>query len=173
MAGRPRTRQRLQLAEAQVENLAQEHIDRVQRIHLNLIKRGIDPQEIDADAPGAAVMLAEYSPDLPLAIVRLAGSGQPLEVIRDTLGFSEAQQRDWSDQYVDFAGAISRARAREEAFWYRQLNTAAASGDRTSLTSIQALITKKFMAEQHQGDAQQLVHVFIGKPLEQRVDDDA
>lgn len=172
MAGRPKTRQRLQLAEAQVENLAQEHIDRLQRIHTNLVKRGIDPKEVDAEAPGAAVMLTDYSPDLPLAIVRLAGSGQPLEVIRDVLGFSEAQQRDWANSYVDFAGAISRARAREEAFWYRQLGTAAASGDRTSLTSIQALITKKFISEQALGDASDLVHVHIGKPLEKRVASD-
>lgn len=169
MAGRPKTRQRAQLAEAAVENQAQAHMERLQRIHVNLVRKGIDPKEIDTDAPASATTLEAYAPELPLSVLRLAGAGQALEEIRDTLGFTEAQQRAWSEQYADFAAAISRARAREEAFWYRQMHTAAASGDRTSVTSIQSLISKKFLSEAALGDAVDLVHVVVGARLDKPV----
>lgn len=172
MAGRPLTRQRAQLAEAAVENQAQAHLERIQRIHTALAKRGIDPAEIDTSAPPATPPMTEYTPDLPMAVLRLAGAGQAIEEIRDTLGFSEAQQQAWAHSYVDMASAISRARAREEAFWLRQMRVAAESGDRTSVTSIQSLISKRFMDTVTLGNAADLVVVHIGARLDQRVSED-
>ena len=171
MAGRPRTRERLLSAEAAVQDQAKDYDARLQRIHTNLIRLGIEPNQVDTDAQPSPVILKDYDPGLPLAIMRLAGTGQGLEEIREQLGFSEGQERAWSHQYVDFAAAVSRARAREEAFWYRQQRLAASAGDRTSVASIGSLIAKKFLSHEAQGDASDMLHI-RAKRLDQQVQDD-
>lgn len=169
MAGQPIRRERAKQAEAKADEAqAQLHA-----VRINLIRRGLDPEEFGAGGAPEVATLSAYDATLPLRVSRLSGEGQAIEEIRISLGFTEAQEREWADQYVDFAAALARVRAREVAFWQRQARQLAAAGDRAGFTSVSALIDKRFNSDSARGDASQLIQVHIGKPLEQRVDDDA
>lgn len=168
MAGQPATREKLKNAQTSVADYEL----RLQRIRLAIAAAGLDPSRFDDQAPAPAALLLDYDPALPMRVLRLAGEGQSMEEIREALGFSERQQKAWVDLYVDFAGACSRARTREEAFWLRQMRLAANSGDRTSVASIQALISKRFTDTAALGDAGDLVVVHVGQRLAQPERDD-
>ena len=163
MAGQPATREKLKNAQSSVA----EYELRLQHIRIALAAAGLDPSRFDDKAPSPAALMLDYDQALPMRVLRLAGEGQSMEEIREALGFTEAQQKQWADSYVDFAGACSRARSREEAFWLQQMRLAANSGDRTSVASIQSLISKRFQEGTSLGNAADLVHVHIGSRLAQ------
>lgn len=168
MAGRPQARaQRLALA-AEADAGAK----RVARIRAALIAAGLDPDQFDTEGPRQAAPLDAYSPALPLQMLRLAGEGLGIEEIRAELGFTEAQERDWAQSYVDMSAALSRVHAKEQAFWHAQARIAAQAGDRAGWQAATTLIARRFEAGTDKGDASQLVHVHIGKPLDKRVSDD-
>ena len=168
MAGRPQARaQRMALA-AEADMGAK----RVAAIRAALIAEGLDPDRFDTETPRQVTPLADYTPTLPLQMIRLAGEGLGIEEIRAELGFTEAQEREWAQSYVDMAGALTRVHARERAFWHSQARIAAQAGDRAGWQAATTLIAKRFEAGETKGDAAQLVHVHVGKPLDKRVSDE-
>lgn len=166
MAGRPKARAARLEAAAQVDATAK----RVDQMRQAMIADGLDPDRYDTEAPRQIAQLEDYAPGLALRMMRLAGEGLSLEEIRADLGFTEDQERAWSQQYVDFASAVTRVHARERAFWHSQARIAAQAGDRAGWQAATTLIAKRFEGGQAQGDASQLIHVHIGKPLDKRTD---
>lgn len=165
MAGRPQARaQRLALAAE-----ADAGTKRVGRIRAALIAAGLDPDQFDDEGPRQAAPLEAYSPALPMQMMRLAGEGLGIEEIRAELGFSEPQEREWANSYVDMAAALSRVHAKEQAFWHAQARIAAQAGDRAGWQAATTLIARRFEAGADKGDASHLVHVHIAKPLDKRV----
>lgn len=169
MAGMPLRREKLKAAEGATEEIRA----RLDAMRVNLVKLGIDPNKVDpAGAVFEAPSLTKYASTLPLALARLASTGQSIEEIRIALGFTEAQQREWSDSYVDFREAIARVRAREEAFWQGQARQAAKTGDRPGFTAISALIQKRFTENASNNDATVLLSLRPGHRRAQPVSTD-
>lgn len=169
MAGRPKARaQRLELA-----SQADATTKRIARIRAALAADGLDPNRYDTEGPRHVQALEAYAPALPQQMVRMASEGLSIEEIRAELGFTEGQEREWAEQYVDFSQALSRVHARERAYWHAQARIAAQAGDRAGWQAATTLISKRFEGPERAGNAQELVHVHIGKPLEQRVDDES
>lgn len=168
MAGTPLRRERLKAAEAAADDIRAE----LTAMRLAIVRAGLDPADFGAAALAEPVQLTEYLPTLPLQVQRLASEGKSIEEIRILLGFTEAQEREWGQSYVDMGSALLRVRAREEAFWQGQARHLAASGDRAGFQSVSALIERRFHTDSSKGDAASLVHVHIGKPLDKRVSDE-
>ena len=167
MAGTPLRRERLKQATAVADEVRAE----LTAIRTQMIARGLNPEDYGMAAAYEPPSLQAYSDLLPRQVLRLAGEGKAIEEIRVMLGFSLAQEVEWSNQYVDMAAALLRVRAREEAFWQGQARQLAASGDRAGFQAVEALIARRFHSDNSRGDATQLVHVYIGKPLDKRTDD--
>lgn len=165
MAGQPIRRERAKQAEAVADAARAE----LHKMRLAMVRRGLDPAEFGGQAVTDAPLLKAYQPDLPLRMSRLSSEGQSIEEIRVAIGFTEAQEREWCNSYVDFAAAIARTRAREEAFWQGQARQLAAAGDRAGFTAVSALIDKRFNSNSAIGNAADLVVVHIGKPLDEPV----
>jgi hypothetical protein len=164
MVGRPETRAREKLAGAEAERDAA--AKRLDGVLAALLLDGIDPARYDPEiAKRAPPRLERYAPALPMQVARLADMGQSIEEIRVSLGFTDAQESEWRQRYVDFDAAVSRVRAREEAYWQRQARKMADGGDRASLTAITSLIQKRFIDSGSRGNAADLVHVHLGSRL--------
>ena len=168
MAGTPLRRERLKAAEAAADEIKAE----LAAMRLAIVRAGLNPADFGAAALAEPVQLTDYTPSLPLQLQRLASEGKSIEEIRIMLGFTEAQERDWANSYVDMAAALLRVRAREEAFWQGQARHLAASGDRAGFQAVSALIDRRFHSDSSKGDASQLVHVHVAKPLDKRAPKD-
>jgi hypothetical protein len=168
MAGTPVRRERAKVAQAETEAARAE----LAQLRLALVRKGLDPADFGARAIVESALLTRYEPDLPLRVSRLASEGQSIEEIRVQLGFTDAQEREWCNSYVDFAAAVLRVRAREEAFWQGEARLAAKTGDRAAFNSLTALIERRFNAGNAAGNAADLVVVHIGKPLDEPVSKD-
>lgn len=168
MAGTPLRRERLKQAEAAADNSKAE----LAAMRLAIIAKGLNPEDFGAAALSEPPALEAYSDLLPRQVLRIAGEGKSIEEIRIMLGFTTTQEKAWADQYVEFAAALVRVRAREEAFWQGQARQLASSGDRAGFQAVEALIQRRFHTDNAKGDASQLVHVHIGKPLDKRVSDE-
>jgi hypothetical protein len=169
MAGQPLKRAQVKEARDEASALG----TRFEAFKARLVRAGLNPDDYDPDgAADTPPMLDEYLPTLPLAVTRLANTGQAIEEIRVSLGFTEAQQALWVDQYVEFSEAISRARAREEAFWHAQVRNATKMGDRSQVTAITSLMQKRFMESSAVGQAASLIHVHVGQRRGQPVPKD-
>lgn len=168
MAGTPLRRERLKQAEAAADVVKAE----LTAIRLAIIRAGLDPAKFGAAALAEPVQLDSYHQGLPLQLLRLASEGKSLEETRVMLGFTEAQEQQWADLYVDFREALLRVRAREEAFWQGQARHLAASGDRAGFQAVSALIERRYHSDSSKGDASQLIQVLVGARLDQPVRDE-
>lgn len=165
MAGQPLRRERIKQAEARAEEARAE----LQAVRLAIIRAGLNPEDFGAAALVEPVQLEAYSDLLPRQVMRLAAEGKSIEESRVMLGFTQAQEQQWADLYVDFREALARTRAREEAFWQGQARQLAAAGDRPGFVAVSALIERRFHSDNSAADASQLVVLHIGARLDQPV----
>lgn len=156
MAGSPLKRARIAAAKQE----AGDATARLDAMRAALLAAGLDPNDYDDDQDATAGdMLAEYNQALPREVYRLAKLGQSPAEIRVQLGFTELQENDWRNRYVELDAAIVRARDLHRAFWDGQARIAAQTGDTSTFRSVTTLIEKTFLTTGGRGNAANLVVV--------------